>query len=83
MPRRTLAELAGIALSMVAKANLDSDLTDEVLAQRILSEADPLFVEELGRALTHQRLVMWIQNERRRAKRIMLARRLRADQKTG
>jgi len=83
MPRRTLAELTGIALSMVANANLDSDLTDEVLAQRILSEAHPLFVEELGRALTYQRLVLWIQAERRRAKRKMLARRLRADRKTG
>jgi hypothetical protein len=51
MPRTTLAELTGIALYMVARANLDSDLTDEVLAQRMISEADPLFVEELGRAL--------------------------------
>ena len=83
MPRRTLAELTGIALFMVAKANLDSDLTDEVLAQRILSEADPLFAEELGRALTRQRLVLWIQTERRRANRIMLARRFRADKQTG
>ena len=83
MPRRTLAELTGIALSMVANANLDSDLTDDVLAQRILSEADPLLVEELGRALTHQRLVLWIQAERRRAKRKMLARDFRLDTKMG
>ncbi len=83
MPRRTLDELTAIALSKVAKVNLDSDLTDEVLAQRILSDADPFFVEELGRALTHQRLVMWIQTERRRAKRIMLARGFRADKTTG
>ena len=69
MPRRTLAELTRIAVSMVAQENLDSDETDKVLAQRILTEADPLFVDELGRALAHQRLVLWIQSERRKAQR--------------
>ena len=83
MHRRTLAELTGIALSMVAKANLDSDITDEVLAERLVAEAGPLFVEELGRALTHQRLVLWIRSERRRAQRRMLASRYRANKKTG
>lgn len=73
MADRTLGELAGIAVDLIAKRNLDSDVTDEVLAEHILTEADPLFVEELGRALTLQRLVLWIQAERRKAKRIILA----------
>jgi hypothetical protein len=68
---------------MVAKAELDTDVPDEVLAQRILTEADPSFVEELGRALARQRLVLWIQAERRRAQRRMLARRPIMDQKAG
>jgi hypothetical protein len=78
-----LAQLSGMAVSMVAKAELDTDVPDEVLAQRILTEADPSFVEELGRALARQRLVLWIQAERRRAQRRMLARRPIMDQKAG
>jgi hypothetical protein len=83
MPRRTLAELTKIAVAMVARANLDSDVPDHVLAQRILREADPVFVEELGRALTHQRLVLWIQAERRKVERRMLATRPGDEKKTG
>jgi hypothetical protein len=81
MPRRTLAELTRIAISMVAKENLDADIPDHVVARRILSEADPLFAEELGHAVAHQRLILWIQAERRRAKRRMLARRPGDDKK--
>jgi hypothetical protein len=71
MPR-TLIELTRFAISMVAKANLDANVPDEALAQRILTEADPLFVEELGLALTSHRMVSWIQSERRLAKRKQL-----------
>jgi len=78
-----LAELTRIAVSMVAKENLDADVRDGVLALRILTKADPLFVEELGLTLTHQRLVLWIQAERRRAKRRTSARRPGDDKKTG
>jgi hypothetical protein len=83
MPTRKLAELTGIAVTMVAKANMDAYVSDEILAQHILDEADPLFVEELGRALSRQRLVMWIQAERRKAQRRMLARRLGTDKTAG
>jgi hypothetical protein len=83
MRRRTLAELSGIAVSLVAKADLDPNVSDEVLAQRILAEADPLFAEELGRALARQRLVLWIQAERRKTQRKMLAKRPAADKKAG
>ena len=83
MPRRTLAELTRIAISMVAKENLDADIPDHVLAQRILTGADPLFVEELGRALAHQRVVLWIQNERRRTERRRSAKHRGEDQKAG
>jgi hypothetical protein len=83
MPRRTLAELTKIAVAMVAKENLDAGVPDYVLAQRILREADPVIMEELGRALTHQRLVLWIQAERRKVERRMLATRPGDDKKTG
>jgi hypothetical protein len=82
MPR-TMAELTRIAVSIVADENLDAGIPDQLLAQRILTKADPLFIGELGRALTHQRLVLWIQAERRRAERRMLARHSRDDQETG
>jgi hypothetical protein len=42
-----------------------------------------VFVEELGRALTHQRLVLWIQAERRKVERRMLATRPGDEKKTG
>jgi hypothetical protein len=67
MSNKTLAELNAIGVSMVAQANLDSEVPDDVLAQRILDEADPSFVGELGRALSRQKLVMWIHAERRKA----------------
>jgi hypothetical protein len=59
---------------MFEKANPDVDVPDDVLAHRILIEAGPRFAEELGFILTHQRLVLWIQAERRKAKRRALAR---------
>jgi hypothetical protein len=80
MPR-DLSELSGIAVSMVANAILDADVPDEVLAQRITDEADPLFVTELGLALTHQKFLLWIRAERRKAQRRIEARRLGPDQK--
>jgi hypothetical protein len=66
---RTLIELTRLGISMVANANLAADVPDESLAQRILAEADPLFVEELKLALTSHRMVSWIQSERRLLKR--------------
>lgn len=68
MPR-TLIELTRVGISMVAKANLRADVPDQALAQRILSEADPLFIEELKLALIAHRMVSWIQSERRMLKR--------------
>lgn len=80
---RALSELSRIAVSMVANENLDAEVSDDVLARRILAEADPRFVEELGRALIHQRLVLWIQAERRRVERTKMAKEHGADKKAG
>lgn len=80
---RTLAELKTIALSMIAKESLDADFQDHVLAHGLLIEAGPQFVEELGLILTHQRLVLWIQAERRRTRRRTLARRPSGRPKAG
>jgi len=46
MPR-TYTELTRFAISRVVKADLDADVPDEVLAQRILDDCNPLFVEYL------------------------------------
>ena len=73
MPR-SLIELTRFGISMVAKANLDADVPDEALAQRILAEADPLFIQELGLALASHRMVGWVQSERRLTKRKRLER---------
>jgi hypothetical protein len=80
---RALSELSRIAVSMLAKENLDAEASDDVLARRIFAEADPQFVEELGRALAHQRLILWIQGERRRVQRIKMAKQHGADQRAG
>jgi hypothetical protein len=73
MPK-TLTELTRVAASILAKADLGSGITDEVLAERILAEADPLFVLEWGYALSRQRLVELIQSKSRGAWRRVLAR---------
>jgi hypothetical protein len=70
---RALSELNGIAVTKISNADLTADIPDDVLVQRLLDEWDPLFLEELGLALTHQRVLLWIQAERRRAKRRILA----------
>jgi hypothetical protein len=38
MPRRTLAELSRIAASLIAKADLNSEVPEQVLVRRILAE---------------------------------------------
>lgn len=80
---RALSELSRIAVAKISKADLTTGVSDEVLARRILAECDSLFLEELGLALTHQRVVLWIQAERRRAERKMLAKHRGADRKAG
>jgi hypothetical protein len=79
----SLSELSRIAVTRISKADLTADVPDDVLAQRILDGCDPLFLEELGLALTRQRVALWIQAERRRVERRMLAKQRGADQKAG
>jgi hypothetical protein len=80
---RALSELSRIAITKIRKADLTANISDEVLVRRILDECDPSFLEELGLALTHQRMVLWIQAERRRVQRIEIATRRRTDRKAG